>query len=111
MNKKLEEKRLKIVKERSEKGLGFVGREKLLQVKRGAIPRNTKTSDIGTHRPRVLSKDDKTRAEYKAWYFSIYFDYEEASREYRNGNAETEFPKGTYKPYVNFHAQTCIDTA
>lgn len=111
MNRKLEERRLKIVEDRRNRGLGFVGREKLLKVKRGTLPKNTKTSDIRTHRPRVLSKDDKTRAEYKAWYFSIYFEYKVASKEYRNGNVEIEFPKGTYKPYADFHAKTCIDTA
>jgi len=34
----------------------------------------------------------------KAWYFSIYFAYKDASRKYRLGFIDAEFPPGTYKP-------------
>lgn len=99
MYQKLEERRLKIVAERKSKGLGFAGRARLLQTRRGAYPKKTKTSAITDHRPRVLSVCPQRRAECKAWYFSVYFDYLKASEEYRSGNFQVEFPKGTYRPY------------
>lgn len=100
MYQKLEERRLKIVAERREKGLGFVGREKLLRVKRGALPKNTKVSTIESHRPRVLSVCNTRRAEVKNWYFLNNMKYSQASKEYRLGNYLVEFPEGTYKPYI-----------
>lgn len=100
MYQKLEERRLKIVAERRERNLKFLGREKLLRVRRGTLPKNTKTSTIESHRPRVLSVCDERRAQAKDWYFSIYFEYLEASKEYRSGNYSIQFPEGTYKPYI-----------
>ncbi|MCO6431247.1 MAG: hypothetical protein J5J00_10330 [Deltaproteobacteria bacterium] len=98
MHQKLEERRLAIVEMRRTKGVGFVGRTKLLQAPRGKKPRNTKTSDRYTHRARILSSCPIRRKECKQWYFTIYSDYKEASYQYRNGNLLVEFPPGTYKP-------------
>lgn len=100
MYKKLEERRLKIVAERRAKGLGFAGRARLIQTKRGASPKNSKHSTATDHRPRVLSVCPKRRAECKAWYFSVFFEYLEASKEYRSGNFQVSFPEGTYRPYL-----------
>lgn len=100
MMKKLEERRQVILADRAAKGLGFVGREGLLQIIAGSLPRNTKTSTINDHRPRVLSICDRTRAEYKEWYFDIYFKYKIASSDYRAGVPNVVFPHGTYPPHL-----------
>jgi hypothetical protein len=65
MQKKLEERRAEIVRKRVAKGLGFVGRDALLRVKPGSLPRHTKTATARDHRPRVLSVCAKRRAECK----------------------------------------------
>jgi hypothetical protein len=100
MYKKLEERRRKIIEERGKKP--FLGKKRLLQTKRGTLPKTTKTSTLTSHRPRILCVCPERRAKYKAWYFSIYFDYKNASKEYREGNPEIIFPIGTYKPQIWF---------
>lgn len=100
MSDKLEKRRVEIVTARYKRGLGFAGRARLLQTPRGAIPKSTKTSTSTTHRPRVLSICDERRAQCKAWYFSIYFEYKEASEKYRGGALKVKFPPGTYRPYT-----------
>ena len=72
--------------------------EVLRKIKPGSLPHKTKTSTIRSHRPRVLSKDNERRALGKKWYFSIYFQYKEASRQYRAGKLGVRFPRGTYRP-------------
>ncbi len=99
MMRKLAERQSAIVEARYLSGKGFVGRESLLRTRRGALPRKSKQSDRGSHRPRVLSLCDKTRAEFKSWYFEVYFEYKEASREYRAGKDDVRFPRGTYPPW------------
>lgn len=99
MHKKLEERRVKIVAERLAKGLGFLGRDALLRIQPGATPKSTKRSTDTSHRPRVLSVCPVRRQECLAWYFEIYFKYKEASKEYRSGNLDIEFPQGTYPPW------------
>jgi len=103
MYEKLEKKTRSIVAERYSKGLGFAGKAALRKVKRGAIPRYTKTSNSTSHRPRVLSVCDQRRAECKTWYFNIYFAYRDASSCYRKGDFSVEFPEGTYRPYLKYH--------
>lgn len=107
MYQKLEDRRVKIVKDRRVKGLSFIGKAKLLQTRRGAYPKNSKMSSIKDHRPRVLSVCPVRRAECNDWYFSLYFDYLKASAEYRAGNFEVEFPEGMYRPYFpSIHCHT-----
>lgn len=101
MEKKLEKRRLEIVRKRKSEGLGFMGREKLLRVKPGSKPRRTKTSTESSHRPRILSRDSEERRELLDWYFGCYFAYKEASRRYRNGELHVEFPPGMYRPYYH----------
>lgn len=98
MMKKLEERRRKIVAERYEQGRGFAGRTVLKAIKPGARPKQTKTSTITSHRPRVLCICAQRRAALYEWYFSMYFSYKEASLAYRSGEYEVEFPQGMYKP-------------
>jgi hypothetical protein len=99
MHKKLEERRVQIVAERNAKGLRFAGRSVLLSTPPGASPRSTKRSDINSHRPRVLCVCPVRRQECIAWYFQIYFQYREASKEFRGGKLNAEFPSGTYPPW------------
>jgi len=100
MMKKLEARRVEIVAERIEKGLGFAGSENLKRTKPGAAPRSTKSSSITSHRPRILCACPKRRAEAKAWYFSIHFAYKESSKAYRAGHRDVVFPSGTYPPHL-----------
>ncbi|MDC0358969.1 hypothetical protein OAO01_09140, partial [Oligoflexia bacterium] len=103
MQEKLEKRRQKIVAERYALGLGFAGKTALLRKRRGSVPRSTKRSDLNSHRPRVLSICNKRRAECKAWYFKVYFEYKEASLQYREGEDEVSFPPGTYPPAKPAH--------
>ena len=100
MEKKLEERRVKIVNERRAKGLEFLGREKLLKIKRGSRPKNTKTSTSESYRPRVLSVCPKRRQEYEARYYDTQAKYKIASKAYRAGDLTVEFPEGTYRPSI-----------
>ena len=56
MLKKLEERRQVLVRERKEKGLGFLGREALLKVVPGSNPKTTKKITRDSKRPLVLTK-------------------------------------------------------
>ena len=75
-----------------------LGREALSRIKPGTRPHQTKTSTFFDHRPRILSQDPVRRHRGKAWYFDIYFDYQDCSRQYRKGKTDVVFPEGTYKP-------------
>ena len=98
MQKRLEERRIEIVKKRKEAGLGFVGREALLEISPGSRPRHTKTSTRYSHRPRVLAVCSQRRKEVNAWYFDTYARYKAASLRYRSGELGIKFPPGTYMP-------------
>lgn len=106
MLQKLEIRRRAIIEKRYQQKLGFAGKKKLLNTRPGTVPKKTKKSTIESHRPRVLSVCDKRRGECKAWYFSIYFSYKEASKKYRSGKLDTIFPDGTYRPYLAFHSSS-----
>ena len=99
MEKKLEEHRQEVLRERRAAGkFGFLGAEALKKTIPGTRARNPKKSDIKTHRPRVLSVCHKRRAEMKKWYFDIYFSFKHSSRRYMAGELDVEFPPGTYRP-------------
>ncbi len=100
MMKKLEERRQIILEDRAKRGLGFVGRENLLKMVAGSLPRSTKTSTATDHRPRVLSICPARRADCKAWYFAIYYKYKDCSANYRAGEVNVVFPQGTYPPHL-----------
>jgi REP element-mobilizing transposase RayT len=100
MHEKLEERRQDILRARAAEGKkSSVGRERLKKVVPGSLPKWTKTSTATTHRPRVLSLCHQKRAEMRAWYFGIFFQFKDASSCYRQGNMSAEFPAGTYRPY------------
>lgn len=100
MEEKLEARRAEIVKARYAKGLGFFGIKGLKLMKRGSVPRHTKTSDETSHRPRVLSVCHKRRAECREWYFDLYFVYKDCSERYRRREQGVDFPEGTYPPWL-----------
>lgn len=103
MLEKLHVREQAIVAKRLSEGRGFLGRENLLKVRRGALPRSTKTSTRYSHRPRILSVCPKRRQQYRAWYFAVYSAYREASRCYRAGELTVNFPDGTYRPHLKAH--------
>ena len=96
MRKKLRQRTKEIIAER--KGESSAGDQYLRNVVPGARAKNPKVSTIRDHRPRVLSKDPDRRRAGNDWYFTIHFNYKQASKEYRSGNLDVEFPEGTYKP-------------
>lgn len=99
MLEKLEEYRQEVLKDRAARGKNLsLGKEKLQNITPGSLPRKSKTTTRFDNRPRVLSICNERRQVMKTWYFSIYFDYKEASAKYREGDYSTEFPPGTYKP-------------
>lgn len=98
MRVKLKQRTAEII--RSRNGKRSLGPLLLRKIKPGALPLNTKTSTVNSHRPRILSVDNQDRARGRAWYFSIYFRYREASASYRRGNLRVRFPAGTYRPPV-----------
>jgi hypothetical protein len=101
MKKKLEEHRQRVIADRKARGLiGFVGREALLRMKPGSRPKKTKTSTRESHRPRVLSVCPIRRQECLDWYFSKYFNYKYASKQYRSGITNVRFPDGMYPPML-----------
>jgi hypothetical protein len=100
MHEKLEDYRQQILEERRKAGLGFLGKTAMLQLRRGCRPVSSKVSDINSDRPRVLAKCPVRRKQTEDWYFGVFFDYSEASERYRSGEADVEFPEGTYKPYL-----------
>lgn len=103
MLRKLEKRRVEIVKNRIAEGLGFVPLEKFKQIKPGAFPKRTKTSTRFSHRPRVLSVCPIRREKYKSWYFFQLSLYRDASIQYRAGNHSVSFPEGMYRPYLRPH--------
>ena len=100
MHQELEKRRVRIVEERIKSGKGFANPESLKLTPRGYRPKHTKTSDINSHRPRVLSRCPELREQTLTIYFSIIAEHKEASRRYRAGEFDVEFPPGTYRPYV-----------
>jgi len=96
MREKLAERTKEVLQKR--KGKPSFGVENLKAVKPGSRPHKTKTSGPRDHRPRVLSRNPKRRAEGKKWYFQIHSEYKVASKRYRNGEKDVVFPEGTYRP-------------
>ena len=98
MYKKLEQRRVELVRSRYRSGKGFAGKATLLKKVQGSTPYKTKKSTADSHRPRVLCVCPKRRAQALNWYFSIYYEYKTASKLYSEGCLEVEFPPGTYRP-------------
>ena len=95
MLRKLEERRLDILSKRSAPACG---KNTLLRIRPGSRPFSTKTSTRYSHRPRILCVCPIRRERYKAWYFDVYFAYQQSSSSFRSGNLTVPFPEGTYRP-------------
>ena len=106
MYRKLEERRQKVVAARRAAGLGFAGPEFRRAIRPGARPLRTKRSTRISFRPRILCVCPARRAEWKAWYFDVYFEYRRASERFRAGELLVEFPRGTYRPWSRYEKPT-----
>ena len=98
MWKKLEERRIIEIKDREAKGKGFATKETRRSLKPGARPRQTKTAGRYGFTPNVLSLCSKARNKRLKQLKVLTNRHRQASREYRSGNLDTEFPPGTYRP-------------
>ena len=98
MLKKLEERRVALVREMKRQGIKFMTKEQLREVKPGSAPYKTKTSTRSDPRPLVLSKCADAKKLCLEWYFSIYQKYKRAVSRYLAGDLAVEFPPGTYRP-------------
>jgi REP element-mobilizing transposase RayT len=102
MLKKLRERTNLLLSKRN--GRPAAGLLKIKQTVPGSKPINSKKSTRFSHRPRILAVNKGRRVKWYAWYFSTYFQYREASLEFRQGNLLVEFPPGTHRP-PSFTAQ------
>jgi len=96
----VEERRKEVVAERRAQGIGFAGRAYLLSIIPGSKPFSTKTSTFQDFRPRFLSGSKKVNDACTVWYFDMFFTFKSASRRYRAGELNVEFPPGMYRPYM-----------
>ena len=97
---KLEERRVKLVSERLEQGLSFLPPERLRKTVRGSKPFSTKTSTRHSHRPLVLTCCMETKRAFLQMYFDVKAAFDFASKLYRKGIFDVDFPRGTYRPFV-----------
>ncbi len=95
MVKKLEERRIKEVQDRLARGYTYPSKEELRKVIPGTLPRKSKT---GTRRPIVLCVCYQTKQAFLSWYFAIVEMYLNASKRYRAGEFDIDFPPMTYPP-------------
>lgn len=80
------------------KGKRALGVEKLLRIRAGSRPRQSKQRVRGESRPRVLSKDPILCAKGYRWHTDKCSDFRASSRQFRKGDLLVEFPKGSYRP-------------
>lgn len=92
---KLEARRQDVIKERTSRKKGFLGKEQLRRVVAGSYPLSTKKGGI---RPLVLSFCREAKRQYLDWYFSVVADFKSAVSLYRSGLFTTQFPLGTFRP-------------
>lgn len=91
----LELRRQEIIKDRTARKKGFLGKENLRKVIPGSYPLNTKKGGI---RPLVLSVCQEAKKQYLSWYFGVVSDFKSAVLQYRSGLLDVEFPPGTFRP-------------
>lgn len=99
MNREAERRRLEIVRQRREAGLGFATPKILKEQKPGVKPQSTKSSERNTHRPLVLTLCARTRREFLRWYFELVGVFKTAAKKFREGGFDVDFPPGTYRPW------------
>lgn len=79
-------------------GVSFLGAKRLRKVIPGSLPRSSKK---GGRRPLVLSTCVHARRAYLELYFSFVEKFQEASRRFRAGELDVEFPEGMFRPPGN----------
>jgi hypothetical protein len=92
---KLEERRLDLVHDHIARGYNYPNKAALRKVVPGTLPRKSKS---GTRRPIVLCECYETKQKFLSWYFAVVESFLEASRKYRAGELDVEFPPMTYPP-------------
>ena len=98
MWEKAEERRIVEIEKRVSEGKGFATEEVRKRLKPGAKPRFTKTVGIYGFTPNVLSLCRKSKNRYLKHRLTIVNKHHEASKRYRSGESDVEFPPGTYRP-------------
>ncbi|MEZ4753536.1 MAG: transposase [Bdellovibrionota bacterium] len=98
MWEKLEERRRVEIEKRVSEGKGFASKENRKNLRPGARPRFTKTTGEYDFTPTVLSLCKKSKREYLERRLVIVNKHHEASKRYRSGELDVEFPPGTYRP-------------
>jgi REP element-mobilizing transposase RayT len=98
MRDKVEERRLRIIKEREQKGEGFLGVRKLMKQSVGAKPKKTKKSERNSFRPLVISRCKQAEKECHDLYFGKQALYHDCVRRIKEGEKDVVFPNGTYPP-------------
>ena len=98
MEAKAEKRRNELIKKRFAEGKGFAGVEALRATVPGAFPKHTKKADRYTKRPLVLSLNPEARKIFIDRYFRLLEAYRIASKRFRDGDLNAEFPPGTYRP-------------
>ena len=89
------QKRLQRIRhERAQQGLGFLGREMVLNQQPQHIPRNVKRMP----RPICYTKFWEAKRQFMAWFFPWLEHYREASRNFRAGNFGFPFPEFSLLP-------------
>lgn len=100
MYRQLKERTEEIKQERKAAGKKFLGIQKVKATVPGTKAMNPKLSHRQSVRPRVLCSNPKVHHEMMTWYFEVYYQYKEASEDYRAGNLDAVFPPGTYRPPI-----------
>lgn len=98
LKKLLRERTIRIKKERKENGQGFLGREKILRQKFSDVPQNVKRSP----KPLCYTRCWETKKEFMAWFFPWVTSYREASRRFRSGEFDVEFPEHCLRPPLHY---------
>ncbi|MCC6933043.1 MAG: hypothetical protein IT292_07295 [Deltaproteobacteria bacterium] len=90
-----------IIASREKDGRGFMGKEKMLKQQAGSFPKHSKIARRYSHYSVALSEDKVLLAQYISNYFEILRRHREASRLYRLGKLDVEFPVGTFRPTIS----------
>ena len=100
MLEKLEERRVKLVKQKLQEKPNhrYFTKSELRKVVPGTLAKNPKRSTRADRKPLVASCSMEAKEAYLAEYFTIYYQYKKAVEEYKKGDCSVVFPPGTYRP-------------
>ncbi|RME59322.1 MAG: hypothetical protein D6780_05250 [Candidatus Dadabacteria bacterium] len=101
MKKLLDEYTQRAVEKREAKGKkGFVGKERLKEVKPGTPAKSVKVTEPKGVEALFLCNDKKLKREVVEWYKGVRENHRTKSLQYIKGKVDVTFPPGTYKPPV-----------